>query len=63
MSGPPPRSDGVGDELVSGRRLFWLSIGIGLVAGFGGGLVSLGGGTLIIPLLMGLAELDPLQAR
>ncbi|MGA7802136.1 MAG: hypothetical protein WCC36_15130 [Gammaproteobacteria bacterium] len=53
----------MGDELVSGRRLFWLSIGIGLVAGFGGGLVSLGGGTLIIPLLMGLAELDPLQAR
>jgi len=44
-------------------RSLGLSLGIGLVAGFGGGLVSLGGGTLIIPLLMGFAELDPLQAR
>ena len=38
-------------------------IGIGFVAGFGGGLVSLGGGTLVIPLLMGWAGLTPLAAR
>lgn len=35
----------------------------GLVAGLGGGLVSLGGGTLVIPLLMGWLGLGPLAAR
>ncbi|WJW76358.1 sulfite exporter TauE/SafE family protein [Thiohalobacter sp. IOR34] len=42
----------------------WLKgIAIGLVAGTGGGLMSLGGGTLVIPLLMGWAGLGPLLAR
>lgn len=42
----------------------WLtSLGIGAVAGLGGGLMSLGGGTLVIPLLMSWAGLIPLQAR
>ncbi len=36
---------------------------VGLIAGFGGGLMSLGGGTLVIPLLMGWLKLTPLQAR
>lgn len=36
---------------------------IGLIAGFGGGLASLGGGTLLIPLLTGLLRLDALDAR
>lgn len=36
---------------------------IGLVAGFGGGLMSLGGGTLIVPLLTGWAKLSQLDAR
>jgi len=36
---------------------------IGLTAGMGGGLVSLGGGTLVIPMLMGWAGLSPLAAR
>ena len=36
---------------------------IGTIAGLGGGLVSLGGGTLVIPLLMGWLGLDPLLAR
>ncbi len=36
---------------------------IGLVAGLGGGLFSLGGGTLTIPLLMAWLRLDPFQAR
>jgi len=36
---------------------------VGLVAGIGGGLVSLGGGTLVIPLLMGWLGLNPFQAR
>ncbi len=39
------------------------SIAIGLVAGFGGGLMSLGGGTLIVPLLTGWAKLSQLDAR
>lgn len=39
------------------------SIVIGLIAGFGGGLVSLGGGTLVIPLLMGWVGLPPVAAR
>ena len=38
-------------------------LGIGVVAGVGGGLMSLGGGTLVIPLLMSWAGLTPLQAR
>ncbi len=46
------------------QRPSWLKgLGIGFVAGFGGGLVSLGGGTLVIPLLMGWAGLAPLAAR
>ena len=57
------RPPGAGLVNRSRIRSLRLSVGIGLVAGFGGGLVSLGGGTLIIPLLMGFAELDPLQAR
>lgn len=36
---------------------------IGLIAGMGGGLVSLGGGTLVIPMLMGWLGLNPLAAR
>jgi len=36
---------------------------IGCIAGVGGGLVSLGGGTLVIPLLMGWLGLSPLVAR
>ncbi len=36
---------------------------IGVVAGVGGGLVSLGGGTLVIPLLMGWLGMSPLNAR
>ena len=36
---------------------------IGAIAGIGGGLMSLGGGTLVIPLLMGWLGLTPLQAR
>lgn len=36
---------------------------IGFVAGFGGGFVSLGGGTLAIPLLMGWVGLNAFQAR
>lgn len=38
-------------------------LAIGLIAGIGGGLVSLGGGTLVIPLLMGWLGLSPLAAR
>ena len=36
---------------------------VGLVAGLGGGLFSLGGGTLTIPLLMAWLRLDPFSAR
>ncbi|RMG57544.1 MAG: sulfite exporter TauE/SafE family protein [Gammaproteobacteria bacterium] len=36
---------------------------IGLVAGLGGGLFSLGGGTLTIPLMMGWLGLGPFAAR
>ncbi len=36
---------------------------IGLTAGMGGGLVSLGGGTLVIPMLMGWTALSPVNAR
>lgn len=39
------------------------SLVIGLIAGFGGGLVSLGGGTLVIPMLMGWLGLRPVAAR
>lgn len=39
------------------------SIIIGLIAGFGGGLASLGGGTLVIPMLMGWLCLTPVAAR
>ncbi len=43
--------------------MYYKSIIIGLIAGFGGGLVSLGGGTLVIPLLMGWVGLSPVAAR
>ncbi len=36
---------------------------IGLIAGLAGGLVSLGGGTLVIPMLMGWIVLSPLKSR
>lgn len=39
------------------------SVAIGFVAGIGGGLASLGGGTLLIPLLTGLLRVDALDAR
>jgi len=39
------------------------ALSIGLLAGLGGGLISLGGGTLVIPLLMGWLGLNPLAAR
>ena len=45
------------------QKQFLPALAIGAVAGFGGGLASLGGGTLIIPLLMGWLHLSPLQAR
>ncbi len=42
----------------------WIKgLAIGTIAGFGGGLISLGGGTLVIPLLMSWLYLTPLQAR
>ncbi len=39
------------------------ALAIGLIAGLGGGLASLGGGTLVIPLLMGWLGMGPLGAR
>lgn len=36
---------------------------IGLIVGLGGGLSSLGGGTLMIPMLTGFGHLDQYQAR
>ena len=36
---------------------------IGFIAGFGGGFVSLGGGTLAIPLLISWIGLNAFQAR
>ena len=39
------------------------ALAVGLVAGVGGGLVGLGGGTLVIPLLTGWMGLSPLAAR
>lgn len=39
------------------------SMAIGLLAGLGGGLFSLGGGTLTIPLMMGWLGLSPFAAR
>lgn len=45
-----------------GRRI-GRGLWIGAVGGFGGGLASLGGGTLLIPLLTGVAGLDALRAR
>ena len=39
------------------------ALATGAVAGVGGGLASLGGGTLVIPLLMGWLGLAPLAAR
>ncbi len=39
------------------------AVAIGFIAGMGGGLVSLGGGTLVVPLLTGWVKLDQLNAR
>lgn len=39
------------------------SLVIGMIAGIGGGLVSLGGGTLVIPMLMGWMKMTPVAAR
>ena len=38
-------------------------LAVGGIAGLGGGLVSLGVGTLVIPLLMGWLGLSPVAAR
>lgn len=46
-----------------GNRQHLRALVIGFVAGMGGGLVSLGGGSLIVPLLTGWAGLDQLDAR
>lgn len=40
-----------------------IAVGVGLISGFGGGLASLGGGTLLIPQLTGFLRLSPLNAR
>jgi len=40
-----------------------LGLAIGFIVGFGGGFLSLGGGTLAIPLLMGWIGLDAFKAR
>lgn len=45
------------------RQDIFPALAIGGIAGIGGGLVSLGGGTLVIPLLMGWLGLSPLAAR
>ena len=46
------------------RRVLWCQgLATGAFAGAGGGLMGLGGGTLVIPLLMGWLGLTPLQAR
>lgn len=50
------------NKLIFSRRSMQAVI-IGVIAGLGGGLVSLGGGTLVIPLLMGWLGLNPLAAR
>lgn len=44
-------------------RKYGIPVGIGLSAGFGGGLASLGGGTLLIPELTTFLGLSGLQAR
>ncbi|BAO44690.1 sulfite exporter TauE/SafE family protein [Thiolapillus brandeum] len=45
------------------HHLYAKSLVIGIIAGIGGGLVSLGGGTLIIPMLMGWMRMTPVAAR
>ena len=55
----PVQEHARGGILGAGFRTF----AIGVVAGIGGGLASLGGGTLVIPLLMEWVRLTPLQAR
>ncbi len=47
----------------SGAPPWWKPLTVGLVAGFGGGLASLGGGTLVIPLLSEWLGLDRHRAR
>ncbi len=54
--GDGSRSQGLGHRLLRG---LW----IGATGGFGGGLASLGGGTLLIPLLTEVAGLSALRAR
>ncbi len=48
---------------IGGMKRHFRAFIIGGVAGLGGGLFSLGGGTLTIPLLMGWLRLDPFAAR
>ncbi len=45
------------------RSLHIKTFTIGAIAGIGGGLVSLGGGTLIIPMLMGWMKMSPVHAK
>ncbi|WP_456447316.1 sulfite exporter TauE/SafE family protein [Thiolapillus sp.] len=45
------------------HHLYAKSLVIGIIAGIGGGLVSLGGGTLVIPMLMGWMKMTPVAAR
>ncbi|HEX7021743.1 MAG TPA: sulfite exporter TauE/SafE family protein, partial [Trueperaceae bacterium] len=42
---------------------FWISLAIGLLAGFFGGLVGLGGGVVIVPLLTGWMHLSQHKAH
>ena len=48
---------------MAASRMGLKALTVGLIAGGGGGLMSLGGGTLVIPLLMSWMQLTPLQAR
>lgn len=44
-------------------RQAFIAMVVGVISGFGGGLASLGGGTLLIPQLTGFLRLSPLDAR
>jgi len=52
-------TDGPSNRIVMHLR----ALIIGVIAGLGGGLLSLGGGTLTIPLMMAWLRLDPFAAR
>ncbi len=49
--------------MAGGAAMHLRALAIGAVAGLGGGLFSLGGGTLTIPLMMAWLRLDPFAAR